>query len=1229
MARNQQDILVKIRILLEGLGNVRALAGHIKELNAGGGHGGGVVALAGDIDKLSTAVDRLATSQEKASSKGGFVRFLVGVSAVVNTLATIPQALQGINKLLDFFDSLGGSIGAVVGKVKDFGSSLFSSVSSFASGAGAQAGAALSSLGGAAAGIGAALAAALPFIAAAAAALALLLAAVTPLIIAFTGLAGAAALGLAALFKIGPAGVQLNSQLEQVRLGIAAVITSLAELKAGDVPLEGAEKFRTALVLAADQVRKLRVDAIQTTATFEQIAPAFQAAIGPALAAGLTLDQIRETTVKIVQAASAIGLPLEQVNQEVRAILEGTINEDARLAKIIGLTPKMVKDFKAAGTLVDELNKRLEGFAVAGEEAANSLDGLQSNLQEALNVFNQEATTRAFGALKEEFKRLLPQLFDFKSAGIAAQFQTLAQLADDVLVRVIRIGGSIAQSIVSGLKRAGEFAEQNRGTIDNILTLVEMVVRQLLQGVGVIARLATDTGTWKGLLTVVQGTLALINILLGAMVDKLREAEPLLRLAALAGAVLLASSPTIAAFAGASSGAKSQEQIAAEVKAQTSAGIDALQVALTNTKASRPAAAGGGKTKAAKRDQLRDLTAAAEDAQLGTDRARVERAFNLAKDFLERQSRLVEEKLADRLLTIEQYYVDEERIQREAIDAEVTKLNELYALQEEDLRRKKARIDADPDKDLSAAEREQKKAAADEEFRQAVIPTVERLTVLDRERLDLADQIARKRRDELKTFQQMLDEVNESLALETGDTDGAIEAARSRIDAANKERLERIARQKGADSTEYQQAVQLVEVLKKKAEYQLLYNQLRQQQEALQFAEDRIRADVERGLIGEKVGREQVIAAQLKHKEAVAETVRKMQELADESGDPELTLDAERAAEGMKDLGRVIDEEGVRINRSLRDAAEGTLFDILRNPQDAMSAVSRLVNHILDELARLASAAIIEQLFGENGILGGIFGNKGGGGIGGILSGIFGKRPAAGQQTGGAGGIDNLPGIIKNFQSGAVSNLTGIKGNTFGALGELRNGFNGVQSKFQEVISFLPNLLPAGTSLLRDLVAKGIEFAGSIVLKKVAQPKPGGGVKSPLGGSAEGGLITGPGTGTSDSIAALLSNGEYVIRAAAVRMVGPDVLHFLNTFGRLPTLVEPPRFAFGGPVGAIALEDINPVEQTGGDTYNVKVNATIQTTTPQAFRGSEAEIHRKLSRATMDGIRRAKSRPRG
>lgn len=53
-------------------------------------------------------------------------------------------------------------------------------------------------------------------------------------------------------------------------------------------------------------------------------------------------------------------------------------------------------------------------------------------------------------------------------------------------------------------------------------------------------------------------------------------------------------------------------------------------------------------------------------------------------------------------------------------------------------------------------------------------------------------------------------------------------------------------------------------------------------------------------------------------------------------------------------------------------------------------------------------------------------------------------------------------------------------------------------------------------------------------------------------GFATGGYVAGPGTGTSDSIPAMLSNGEYVINANAVRRIGVGNLDAINQ-GRVPS----------------------------------------------------------------------------
>lgn len=102
-------------------------------------------------------------------------------------------------------------------------------------------------------------------------------------------------------------------------------------------------------------------------------------------------------------------------------------------------------------------------------------------------------------------------------------------------------------------------------------------------------------------------------------------------------------------------------------------------------------------------------------------------------------------------------------------------------------------------------------------------------------------------------------------------------------------------------------------------------------------------------------------------------------------------------------------------------------------------------------------------------------------------------------------------------------------------------------------------------SILKQLIAQLIQAA--IYATIVAACTGGGGgfaarwSRAFGKGLATGGSVDGPGTGTSDSIPAMLSNGEYVLNAQAVDRLGVPFLNGLNT-GRLR------GFASGGLVGS-------------------------------------------------------------
>lgn len=75
-----------------------------------------------------------------------------------------------------------------------------------------------------------------------------------------------------------------------------------------------------------------------------------------------------------------------------------------------------------------------------------------------------------------------------------------------------------------------------------------------------------------------------------------------------------------------------------------------------------------------------------------------------------------------------------------------------------------------------------------------------------------------------------------------------------------------------------------------------------------------------------------------------------------------------------------------------------------------------------------------------------------------------------------------------------------------------------------------------------------------------------------VGAFAEGGYISGPGTSTSDSIPAMLSSGEYVIKASSVRKYGTNFLNSVNNgnFTKIKSGVH--HYAEGGLVSELAQE---------------------------------------------------------
>lgn len=106
----------------------------------------------------------------------------------------------------------------------------------------------------------------------------------------------------------------------------------------------------------------------------------------------------------------------------------------------------------------------------------------------------------------------------------------------------------------------------------------------------------------------------------------------------------------------------------------------------------------------------------------------------------------------------------------------------------------------------------------------------------------------------------------------------------------------------------------------------------------------------------------------------------------------------------------------------------------------------------------------------------------------------------------------------------------------------------GTKSAGEALGDFARNAIQNALKIAAEWTALALLYAA------FGDPAPGKHASATLFGMkfADGGLVTGPGSDRSDSIPAMLSNGEYVINASAVRRIGVGNLDALNQ-GRVPS----------------------------------------------------------------------------
>lgn len=340
--------------------------------------------------------------------------------------------------------------------------------------------------------------------------------------------------------------LQYSRTLEDSQISLASLFSTVGKVSTvqGEL-LEGAQAFAAAQSVAADQTRKLQAEAVQTTATFQELLTAYQAGVGPGLEAGLNLDEIREVTVRVSQAAAALSVPQNQLIEEIRSLLRGTIQARTTIvASVLGITNEDIRQAKEAGNLFEFLQERLQGFRFAALATQTSFSGLLARLRDSFQIVGGAASLGLFNELKLSFEALSGAFLDLERdaegkvvnilpnpdavAATSALFDSLAKSVTTLREGFSLLSASDIGNLLGGLGAVFEtassfisgFVQGFVSSISTVLSLFGAIANQLGGSDGilpVVEAVGEFLGLWLGPILSVATALAGIKLLLFAI----------------------------------------------------------------------------------------------------------------------------------------------------------------------------------------------------------------------------------------------------------------------------------------------------------------------------------------------------------------------------------------------------------------------------------------------------------------------------------------------------------------------------------------------------------------------------------------------------------------------------------------------------------------------------------------------------------------------------------------
>lgn len=784
-------------------------------------------------------------------------------------------------------------------------------------------------------------------------------------------------------------GITANIETENVRNGLEATIASLYSIKdASGQTLTGMKALDAAGAITEKQLQALRVAGMNTSAEFIDLANAFRTAISTGASAGLSIDQTRELTVKLVQAAGVFNVQKEQLSSEIRSVLSGEEIDNSEIAKALGLTGAQIKLWREQGKLAENLNDRLKEISLAGEKANTSWSSTFSNLNDGYTLFMREASAGAFDEIKQSLNNALKAGIDSTTGAIKPEFKGLADFANEVFSA---IGDGLAGAIdgaVESTKELSAWLAENKETVDNTVDAFLNVVSAVQNAVGTVSDLitsitgaTTETGILETLFNGVALGVALttdgFKMLGGAVaalgativaavlvpmkaVAQVIDAVAGTKLASMAANAEKTAIATANAAAGVMASGIKLESVKRLEQSIVDRRIKSMQITPgTKTGTASGATLGVPKYKPAKKDDGKAAKQAEQEAKKeaaaldNLNKALAERSAKQAKSLREQALAQLNADLEAQFLSQSAYLERKAAIEQKALDDEKAS--------------KQARL-AELQSSLSA----EKKTKAERLQVQAEIEKIKGdIDELDGRKAIVSIELSK----DSAAVKRYLDELRSSLQADLLDATGSSFAAeRSRLKAETEKQLAdpRVKDDEGIQSLIKKlaqakaQIIDFNESARKTAEIKDVYDR----------ASESIQRAKETGVISEAEAERQLQAEKEKTLAAMKAQLDATRAIADASGNVELQKQVAQLTSEYENLAAKIDETAKRLNDTFYGSLESSLEDALTGAKSWGDAFKSVIADVIKELAKIQFAKFAaNSLGGETGGLGGLLSN--------------------------------------------------------------------------------------------------------------------------------------------------------------------------------------------------------------------------------------------------------------